>query len=246
MAVKQELLNELRKAHDYVKGHPFRDSLNSRYCKDYKDALYDMSEVWAKIIYDTQFETVEEKNKYRAFGEWIHNYRARLQMYYPYTFPMSHLDYYEQMLQVTHEYLDTGFMDRFYVLTEVVDSKGEKVYVTERYEYKTTESMGIESAILPRYLPVKWKLVENDQDIYDSINSGYNKWKETPEQINEWFEFWKKETKPVIQKLNEKTSDIYRHYPYKSAIYQRKEQFCEKDFSFVSCLCDGSTTIGCV
>lgn len=220
MPVSKENLERLRKAHDDVKHHPFRESMNTRYCKSYKDALYDMSEVWSDIIYHSKFDTQEEKQKYYDFGRWIHNYRARLQMYYPYTFPMVFMDYYEQMLQITHEYLDTGIMDRYYVLDDCVNSNGERIWVTERYEWITSESIGIESEILPRYLPVKWKLVENDDAIYNCINSGYNAVHETKEQINEWFEFWKKETKPIIQKLNEANSDIYKHPVYKSTIYQ--------------------------
>ena len=222
MAVSKENLERLREAHDKVKNHPFRDSMNTRYCKSYKDALYDMSEVWSDIIYHTKFDTKEEEMKYYAFGGWIHNYRARLQMYYPYTFPVVFMDYYEQMLQVTHEYLDTGYMDRFYVLDDMRDSKGERVWVAERYEWTTEESIGIKSEILPRYLPVKWKLVEDDATILDCINSGYNKVYESQEQIMAWFEFWKKETKPIIQKLNEKNSDIYSHPVYRSAIYEKK------------------------
>ena len=223
MPVSKENLERLRKAHDDVKNHPFRESMNTRYCKSYKDALYDMSEVWSDIIYHSKFDTQEEKQKYYDFGRWIHNYRARLQMYYPYTFPMVFMDYYEQMLQITHEYLDTGIMDRYYVLDDCVNSKGERIWVTERYEWITSESIGIESEILPRYLPVKWKLVENDDAVYNCINSGYNAVHETKEQIDEWFEFWKKETKPIIQKLNEANSDTYKHPVYKSTIYEKKQ-----------------------
>ena len=223
MPVSKENLERLRKAHDDVKNHPFRESMNTRYCKSYKDALYDMSEVWSDIIYHSKFDTQEEKQKYYDFGRWIHNYRARLQMYYPYTFPMVFMDYYEQMLQITHEYLDTGIMDRYYVLDDCVNSKGERIWVTERYEWITSESIGIESEILPRYLPVKWKLVENDDAVYNCINSGYNAVHETKEQIDEWFEFWKKETKPIIQKLNEANSDTDKHPVYKSTIYEKKQ-----------------------
>lgn len=219
MPISKDKLQKLREAHDNIKNHPFRESMNARYCKSYKDALYDMSEVWSDIIYHSKFDTKEEELKYYDFGRWIHNYRARLQMYYPYTFPMVFMDYYEQMLQVTHEYLDTGFMERYYVLDDCVNSKGEKVWVTEKYEWTTSESIGIESAILPRYLPKKWKLVDNDDEAYNCINSGYNKVYESQEQIKEWFEFWQKETKPIVQKLNEKNSDIYRHLTYKGVIY---------------------------
>ena len=92
--IKKELLDELRRQHDLIKEHPFRQEMNTRYCKSYKDALYDLSEIWAKIIYDTKFTTKEEERKYKQFGGWIHNYRARLQMYYPYTFPMVFMDYW--------------------------------------------------------------------------------------------------------------------------------------------------------
>lgn len=218
MAIKKEILDKLREAHDKVKNHPFRDSLDTRYCKSYKDALYDMSEVWGEIIYNSKFDTEYEAKRYYAFGGWIHNYRARLQMYYPYTFPMSLLDYYEQMLQVTHEYLDTGNIDRYYSLVDV-EKDGERIWIIERYEWITEESICIKSKILPRYLPVKHKLVVDEDKIKDCINSGYNAVYESQEQRDKWFEFWKAETKPVIEKLNEKNHDRYTHKVFRSAIY---------------------------
>ena len=222
MPVSQENLKRLRAAHDIVKSHPFREAMSTKYCKSYKDALYDMSEVWSDIIYHSTFDTPEEELKYRNFGEWIHNYRARLQMYYPYDFPVVFMDYYEQMLQVTHEYLDTGYMDRFYVLDDCRNTKGERVWVAERYEWITEESIGIKSKILPRYMPVKYKLVVDENQIKDCINSGYNAVYESQEQRDIWFEFWKSETKPIIEKLNEKNTDRYFHPVYSSNIYQPK------------------------
>ena len=224
MPVSKENLQKLRDIHDKIKSHPFRNAMETRYCYSYKNALYDMSEVWSDIIYHSKFDSPEEELKYYRFGEWIHNYRARLQLYYPHDFPVVFMDYYEQMLQVTHEYLDTGYMDRFYVLDDCRNSKGERVWVVEKYEWITEESIGIKSEILPRYMPVKWKLVENDDELFNCINSGYNKVHESQEQIQSWFEFWKSETKPIIQKLNEKNSDIYRHPVYKAAIYTKSKR----------------------
>lgn len=216
---KDEWLVRLRQAHDRVKDHPYRLALSYRYVRDYKNALYDLSEVWAEYIYYGDHSTTEEEKKFYQFGRWIHNYRARLQMYYPDTFPESLLDYYEQMLQVTHTYLDTGNMDVMYVLDSCINKQGEKVWVSEKYEWTTSESIGIESAILPRYLPKKHKLIADEKTIYDVINSGYNLYKESQEQRDEWCAFWTRETKPIIDKLNETNYDRFTHSVAASVIY---------------------------
>lgn len=220
MEFNPEHLKRLRDLHDSIKAHPFRLSLSSRYCKSYKDQLYDLSEAWADIIYRTEGLSPDDKMKLYRFGEWIHNYRARLQMYYPYDFPEAFLDYYEQMLQVTHEFLDTGNLNVYYGLSLCRKKNGDEVWVSERYEWTTSDDIGIESLILPRYLPKKYKVVEDDEVICKSINSGYNAVYETVEQRNQWFDFWQKETKPVLNELNKHNSDRYLHTNGESLIYK--------------------------
>lgn len=221
MQFKQEHLDLLRELHDKIKEHPYRENLSTKYCKSYKNLLYDLSEAWAKIIYHTEGLTKEEENRLYHFGDWIHNYRARLQMYYPYDFPEAFLDYYEQMLSITHEFLDSGNISRYYNIVKMIKAKdGQEYWVAEKYEWKTEEDLGIKSAILPRYLPVHYKMIVDDEAIYKSINSGYNAVFETQEQRDEWFEFWKKETKPVLEILNQNNLDSYSHTVGASAIYR--------------------------
>ena len=222
MPIKEELLNQLRMAHDRIKEHPFRTNFDARHIKSYKNALYDLSEIWAKIIYETKFESIEEEKKYKAFGGWIHNYRARLQMYYDNMFPMTFFDYYEQMLQITHEYLDTGSMDRFYAIDEIIPQDNPNVYIwgVEKYEWVTEESIGIKSKLLPRYLPVKYRLIIDDDLVKEHINSGYNKVYETQEQRDAWFDFWLNETKPVLEALSKNNAKECAHPVYVSCIYR--------------------------
>ncbi len=220
MNFKPEHINHLRELHDKIKEHPFRLKLETKYCYSYKNMLYDLSEAWADIIYRTEGLTHDEEMKLYHFGNWIHNYRARLQMYYPHDFPETFLDYYEQMLQITHEFLDTGNLNVYYGIVRCINKNGDEVWVSERYEWTTSKDLGIESLILPRYLPKKYKLVEDDEIINKSINSGYNAVYETVEQRQKWFDFWQKETKPVLHELNKHNSDRYIHTNGASVIYK--------------------------
>jgi hypothetical protein len=221
MQFNQEHLEHLRELHDKIKEHPYRNSLSSRYCKDYKNLLYDLSEAWAKIIYHTEGLTKDEESRLYQFGEWIHNYRARLQLYYPYDFPEAFLDYYEQMLSITHEFLDSGNLSRYYSIVKGINTRnGQECWISEKYVWTTEEDLGIKSAILPRYLPVHFKMIVDDEAIRNVINSGYNAVYESQEQRDEWFEFWKKETKPVLEILNHKNRDAYSHTVGASAIYK--------------------------
>lgn len=223
MQFNQEHLEHLRELHDKIKEHPYRNALSSRYCKDYKNLLYDLSEAWAKIIYHTEGLTKDEESRLYQFGEWIHNYRARLQLYYPYDFPEAFLDYYEQMLSITHEFLDSGDISRYYGIIKGISKKdGQEYWIAEKYVWITEEDLGIKSAILPRYLPVRFKMITDDDAIRDVINSGYNAVYESQEQRDEWFEFWKRETKPVLEILNQKNRDAYSHTIGASAIYKKK------------------------
>ena len=217
---KQEHLDRLRQLHDAIKDHPYRLSLETKYCKSYKDMLYELTVAWVDIVYYTPNISQENKDKLYHFGEWIHNYRARLQMYYPYTFPEDLLDYYEQMLQITHEFLDTGNINTYYALVKGTDKHGNEMWISDRYEWTTKDDVGIDSAILPRYMPKKYKLIVDEQQIHDVINSGYNAVYETVEQRNAWYEFWIKETKPVLEYLNKHNSDRYIRGIGASVIYK--------------------------
>jgi hypothetical protein len=224
MQFNQEHLDELREMHDLVKEHPYRESLSNRYCRSYKEALYKLSEAWSKIIYHTEGLSKEDQSRLYQFGEWIHNYRARLQMYYPYDFPEAFLDYYEQMLSITHEFLDSGNLSRYYGIVKGISKKdGQEYWISEKYVWTTEEDLGIQSKILPRYLPVNFKMIVDDKAIYDVINSGYNAVFETQEQRDKWFEFWKTESKPVLELLNQKNRDSYSHTVGASTIYKVKE-----------------------
>jgi hypothetical protein len=190
----------------------------------YKEALYKLSEAWSKIIYHTEGLSKEDQSRLYQFGEWIHNYRARLQMYYPYDFPEAFFDYYEQMLSITHEFLDSGNLSRYYGIVKGISKKdGQEYWISEKYVWTTEEDLGIQSKILPRYLPVNFKMIVDDKAIYDVINSGYNAVFETQEQRDEWFEFWKTESKPVLEILNQKNRDSYSHTVGASTIYKVKE-----------------------
>lgn len=102
---KENILRQMEQIHDEIKRHPFRVTFATSDIAEYKHLLYELTNVWCDLIYYCHHETEEEKKIYHMFGYWIHDYRQELRTYHKDTFPMEFFPYYEQMLQVTHNYI---------------------------------------------------------------------------------------------------------------------------------------------
>lgn len=197
---KQDILSRLSKCHDELKNHPFRTSFEVRYIGDYKYLLYQLTEIWADLIWRCNELTDFEQQRFRMFDEWIHDFRQYLRTWDKETFPMQYFDYYEQMLQITHNFIDSGDHSVYYNLNRYFSNKGSCVKST-RYEWITAEDCGIDSIILPRYLPVGITLVTDDKAIQQHFSSG---WYARTWQVEAGIDldFWQKHTKPVLEWLN--------------------------------------------
>ncbi len=205
MTTRKEVVSRLKKIHDEIKVHPFRDNFAAEYISDYKHLLYQMTVIWNEWIYDGTDQTEEEITLLRQFGGWIHNYRQELRTYLKDSFPMQYFDYYEQMLQITHIFIDTGIFNVFYNIDCFFDEKNTRIYKVEKYELITQEMCGINSPILPRYFPVNMTLETNEDVIKDYIkNKGYPYYKWEEEKQDELFERWKKDVKPILEWINSK------------------------------------------
>lgn len=145
----------------------------------------------------------------RKFGYWIHDYRQVLSRGQKRSFPMSMFDYFEQMIQVTHKFLDSGCIDCFYNPDTLFDKHGMKILKSERYEWITPERCGIQASFLPMYLPTTSKLVV-DKDIIIETMTKYNFKKEN---IEEKYANWGKNVLPVIQWINGQAKQDLYHWP---------------------------------
>lgn len=211
----------LQKMHDIIKEHPFRLSFESQYMADYKHCLYALSEIWSGLIYKTAFDP-EEKQLYRQFGYWIHDYRQELRSWRRDYFPMQYFDYYERMLQVTHIYIETGNMDTFYNIDCFFPDGREKretrVDKVERYILVTKELCGIDSPILPKYFPADTTMETDDELIWECLDKEcypFYRWESDKKQ--ELFESWKRDTKPVLEWLNAQHEETpFKHMTWRS------------------------------
>lgn len=145
---KQDILSRLSKCHDQIKEHPFRTSFTSEYISDYKYLLYHLTEIWCDLIWRCDELTDMERARLRYFDGWIHDFRQYLRTWDKTSFPMWCFDYYEQMLQVTHTFIDTGEYPEYYNLDvyfignarEVISTK--HIWVTEKLD-GTSTSFGL-------------------------------------------------------------------------------------------------------
>ena len=204
---KEAIHERMWRVHDEIKNHPFRVTFSTKDIHEYKHLLYELSEVWCDLIYRCSDHTESEKKLYRQFGFWIHDYRQELRTYHKDTFPMEFFPYYEQMLQVTHRYLETGYMDVFYSPDVVWDNEEKRYTKVSRYELITTEKCGIVSPELPRYFPVTYRLCIDDEEMKKYF---LEKWSHTPVTDEErigWFEDWRKNLKPVLVWIHENRND---------------------------------------
>ena len=207
--LKEEILERMTKCHDEIKKHPFRIGFEAKYIGDYKCLLYDLTVIWCDLIWRCEQLSDVEKQRLRDFGNWIHNYRQYLRTWDHKTFPMHFFDYYEQMLQVTHDFINTGNYSTYYNL-ECYFYEDKRYVRSTRYEWITEEKCGFSSLILPRYMPVgvayDLRECEIKKEICDSMSVRWSDYSLSNKET--LFEFWLGETKPVLEYLNQQRKNI--------------------------------------
>ena len=130
---------------------------------------------------------------------------------------MQFFPYYEQMLQVTHNYLNTGNMDVFYNLDCFFTESGERKIKSKKYELITKEKCGIDSPELPRYFPVGNKLCVNDDKMKEYFLTRFHYPEKSEEERLANFETWKRDLKPVLEWINANlVKDALEHRPWES------------------------------
>lgn len=217
---KTDVLSAMQKTHDTIKEHPFRTGFGVQFISDYKNMLYTLSKDWCDYIYRCD-HSPEEQSKLYQFGEWIHNFRQELRTYYKDTFPMEFFDYYEQILQITHIFLDTGSIDVYYGLDYLFPdgTVSSRFCKSERYEYITKEKCGIDSPILPRYFGTQTSVVTDEDVMWNHINTNWVFKNKTEEERRNIFEKWQKETKPVLEWVNSQHKETeVKQSPWKSLV----------------------------
>ena len=213
---KDEAHRQLRQIHDEIKRHPFRMTFAVSDIPEYKHLLYELSRVWCDFIWYCSELTDEERKLYRQFGRWIHDYRQELRTYHKDTFPMELFPYYEQMLQVTHIYLDTGIMDTYYNPNCFWDKDDKRHRRVEKYQLITREMCGIDSPALPHYYPVTTKLVTDERVKEYYLTKYFNPAKSEVERLA-LYEEWKRDVKPVLDWINSRIEDdTWEHRPFES------------------------------
>lgn len=213
----------LKTIHDIIKEHPFRLSFDQTYMSDYKHCLYELSEVWSDFIY-SHSKDVQKGVLLRQFGYWIHDYRQELRTYKKDYFPMQYFDYYERMLQVTHIFIETGNLDTFYNIDcffpNGTDYNGLKnrVNQVEKYILVTKELCGIDSPILPKYFPADTTLETDEDLVWECLDKEcypFYRWEQ--DKKLEFFESWKRDTKPVLEWLNAQHKETtFKHRTWRS------------------------------
>ena len=210
---KKEIHSRMQKIHDEIKRHPFRIGFEAKYIPGYKHLLYELSEAWSDLVWRCEEKTEEESRLFYQFGRcWIHDYRQELRTYQKDTFPTNLFPYYEQMLQVTHRYLDTGEFDICYNPDVFQDASGNRYRRVEKYELITKEMCGIDSPILPHFLPVSTKCV-TDERVRECYLTKYHFPDHSAEQRLSDYEKWEKDVKPVLEWINSKISDTTWEHP---------------------------------
>lgn len=108
---------------------------------------------------------------------------------------MENFDYYENILQITHIYLDYGIMDTIYCL-----EKDNNDYKSVKYILITKELCGIDSPILPEYYSDKKQIV--DDEIIKEFISHQSFAKNNPDKCDEIYNKWVNNEKPILEWIN--------------------------------------------
>lgn len=207
---KNGILCDMRKIHDEIKRHPFRITLNADDIATYKELLYELTNVWCDLTYHCIGISTDEQKLLHQFCYWIHDYRAILKSWDTTSFPIEYFDYFEQMLQITHIYLDTGSLEYFYnpdwITVKEYGCSVRKRKIT-KYELITKEKCGIDSAELPQYFPVEAKLCINDELVKKWFQNNLPYSNKTENERQAAFDYWLKNTKPVLEWVNGRVKD---------------------------------------
>lgn len=214
---KEFAIESMKRTHDAIKEHPFRNSFNGRYVSSYKNLLYKLSENWCDLIYHCDDTDDNEKKQLMHFGSWIHNYRQELRTYDKEKFPMKLFDYYERMVQITHNYINNGDLTIYFKI-DYFSKNGSQYNAVEKYLYITKEMCGIDSPELPRYFPVGRKMCVEDDVIKTYLDNCSATRYKSDDKKEELLNEWKANTKPVLIWINENMSncDDYTHATWKS------------------------------
>lgn len=214
---RDEIHREMRRIHDEVKRHPFRVGFEARYIPEYKNLLYELSRQWANLIWHCSGITDEETRLLRQFGGWIHDYRQELRTYHKDTFPMELFPYYEQMLQITHIYLDTGEFNVYYNPDPFWDENDKRYCRVEKYQLITKEMCGIDSPVLPGFFAVTTRSVTDERvREYFLKEKYYNPPKSETERLELYAE-WVHDVKPILDWINAGIKDRkWEHRPWRS------------------------------
>lgn len=214
---RDEIHREMRRIHDEIKRHPFRVGFEARYIPEYKNLLYELSRQWANLIWHCSGITDEETRLLRQFGGWIHDYRQELRTYHKDTFPMELFPYYEQMLQITHIYLDTGEFNVYYNPDPFWDENDKRYCRVEKYQLITKEMCGIDSPVLPGFFAVTTRSVTDERvREYFLKEKYYNPPKSETERLELYAE-WVHDVKPILDWINAGIKDSkWEHRPWHS------------------------------
>lgn len=214
---RDEIHREMRRVHDEIKRHPFRVGFEARYIPEYKNLLYELSRQWANLIWHCSGLTDEETRLFRQFGGWIHDYRQELRTYHKDTFPMELFPYYEQMLQITHIYLDTGEFNVYYNPDPFWDENDKRYCRVEKYQLITKEMCGIDSPVLPGFFAVTTRSVTDERvREYFLKEKYYNPPKSETERLELYAE-WVHDVKPILDWINAGIKDSkWEHRPWHS------------------------------
>lgn len=202
--LKKDVLLQMREVYNTIKEHPYRATFEIKDIASYKRALHNLSDIWGNLLYCCEDVTEEEKYRYKKFSKWSHNYRAELRLDIKDNFPMDLYEYYDNMLEVTRVFLDTGNMDEYYAI-ECLISDGNHIRRFERFKWITKEMCGIDSSILPCYLCVSRKYCVDDTVMKDYI---FKEKYLTEEKKEEVFNSWVKDDKPVLIWVNENLTRV--------------------------------------
>lgn len=210
---KDEVHRLLRQIHDDIKKHPFRMTFETKDIPEYKHMLYELSKAWENLIWCCDEWTDEEHRLLKQFGRWIHDYRQELDTWRKTTFPMKLFPYYEQMLQITHIYLDTGILDTYYNPDCFWDKSDIRYHRVEKYKLITKEMCGVDSPALPGFFPVSTRLV-TDERVKEHFLTRYpySNQKSEEQRLAEYAE-WERNTKPVLEWINSSIQDVEWTHP---------------------------------
>ena len=203
MRKKKQIISDLCDIHTELKNHPYLFAFEDEDVSSFKNALAELAGLWQELAFCCADTEPWERDLLKKFTRWTHNFLSHLDLRSETSFRQDLVPYYSAMISITHDYLETGRFDRFYMLSRHKTSTGGYKSEAELYVLITPEMCGMDTKELPNYYSIAFPSSISDKVGRYLVDQKLKRKNPTEEMREELYKsWWEGEVKPLFSWIN--------------------------------------------